>query len=83
MKRTRPSATTPGARARSARSSAARRGRRPPATEPKDADAQRALAWLERRHPQVAIVRDEAVPIQTPTGLKKFQPVSFRRGRSR
>jgi hypothetical protein len=50
---------------------------------PEDADAQRALAWLERGKPQAEIVRDDAVPAQSKAGLEKFRPASYRRSRSR
>ena len=48
---------------------------------PEDADAQRALAWLERGKPQAEIVLDDAAPMQSKADLKKFRPASYRRSR--
>lgn len=81
MKSTHSSATTPNARSLRTRRPAARQGAAPAATVAEDADAQRALAWLERGKPQAEIVPDDAVPAQTQTDLKKFRPASYRRSR--
>lgn len=83
MKRTRSSATTPSARARRNRPSAARQGRTPAVPVPEDADAQRALAWLERGKPRSELVPDEAVPAQSKVDLEKCRPASYRRSHSR
>jgi hypothetical protein len=48
---------------------------------PRDADAQRALAWLERGKPQAEITHDDALPAQSKTDLNKFRPASYRRSR--
>lgn len=54
----------------------------PQATDvPLDADAARALAWLDAGQPQAEIVYDEAVPRQSKADLAKFRPASYRRGR--
>jgi hypothetical protein len=83
MKSTLSSATTLSARALRSRRTAARQGAAPAVPVPEDADAQRALAWLERGKPQAEIVRDDAVPAQSKAGLEKFRPASYRRSRSR
>ena len=50
---------------------------------PEDADAQRALAWVQRGKPHAEIVFDDAVPQQSKADLKTFKPASYRRIRSR
>ena len=46
---------------------------------PHDADAERAMAWLQRGMPQDEIVYDDAVPRQSATELAKFRPAGYRR----
>lgn len=64
-------------------SGAVRRVRRKAAVEggdtPTDADALRALAWLDRGKPQAEIVDDEAAPKQTKAELARFHRASYRR----
>ena len=79
MKSTHSSATTLSARALRSRRSAARQGPADAVPVPRDADAQRALAWLERGKPQAEITHDDAVPAQSKTDLNKFRPASHRR----
>jgi hypothetical protein len=81
MKSTHSSATTLSPRPLRSRRPAARQSSAPSVPVPEDADAQRALAWIERGKPQAEIVRDDAVPAQTQTDLKKFRPASYRRSR--
>jgi hypothetical protein len=50
-----------------------------PSGIPTDADAVRALAWLERGKPQAEIVHDEAVPKQNKTDLARFRRAAYRR----
>ena len=42
-----------------------------------DADALRALAWLERGQPDAEIVYDDDVPRQTAAELREFRPASY------
>jgi hypothetical protein len=46
---------------------------------PADADAQRALAWLDRGKPQAEIVYDASTPRQSRADLAGFRPASYRR----
>ena len=82
MKSTPSSGTTLRVRPLRNRRPAARRGAELAVPMPDDADAQRALAWLERGKPQGEIVHDDAVPAQSQTGLEQFRPASYRRTRS-
>jgi hypothetical protein len=81
MKSTHSSDTTLSARALRSRRSAARQGPADAVPVPRDADAQRALAWLERGKPQAEITHDDALPAQSKTDLNKFRPASYRRSR--
>ena len=45
---------------------------------PEDADALRALAWLEAGAIQTT-TDDDAVPVQTKAELDRFRPASYRR----
>jgi hypothetical protein len=83
MQNTPSSGTTHNAQALRARRPAARAGTVAAARTPEDADAQRALAWLERGKPAKEIVFDDAVPQQSKADLAKFRPASYRRTRSR
>ncbi len=83
MKSTPSTATTLSARALRSRRPPERQGTAPAVPVPEDADARRALAWLERGKPQAEIVRDDAVPAQSKADLEKFRSASYRRSRSR
>jgi hypothetical protein len=81
MKSTLSSPTTLSSRALCIRRSAARQAPAAAVPVPRDADPQRALAWLERGKPQAEITYDDAVPAQSKTDLNKFRPASYRRSR--
>jgi len=48
-------------------------------SEPTDADALRALAWLRRGKPEADVRPDDIAPAQTPAELAEFRKASLRR----
>jgi hypothetical protein len=83
MKNTLSSGSTRSTQALRAKRPAARASTVTAAQVPEDADAQRALAWVQRGKPHAEIVFDDAVPQQSKADLKTFKPASYRRIRSR
>ena len=83
MKNTLSSNTTRNAQALRALRTAARSGAAAQAVVPEDADAQRALAWLQRGKPGKEVVFDDAVLAQSEADLGTFRPASYRRTRTR